>query len=283
MPSGRIRDLVEWAVTGQDVPWLPLTFGARNVIVGSRTAIRLNPHLNEFDQACLFRRRLTYEAPVFAWLEQHAARRYDAVIDIGANVGVYSVFFDALIRRNPSGRLRRVYAFEPSCQAHDRLRANLRANDAVSVQAFAVAVSDKTGFSQFYEPEGHLTNGSLSRGFAELFSPVHENLVVAIDGSQLTDLFARHECVLLKIDAEGFEPRILEALATILERHRPDLLIEVLPGSDAELNKLDCLDGYSLYHLTDSGPCRREMLAADSVARDWLLTMLPSELTEMRP
>jgi hypothetical protein len=47
-------------------------------------------------------------------------------------------------------------------------------------------VSDETGFSSFYEPEGHLTNGSLGRGFAEHFSQtVRDSMVVTLAGSSL--------------------------------------------------------------------------------------------------
>jgi FkbM family methyltransferase len=240
LPSCRIRDMVEWAVTGQNVPWKPLAFAPRKVVLGDRTEIKLKPHLGEFDQAALFRSQLSYEAPVFAWLERHASDRYDAVVEIGANVGVYSVFFDALMRHCPASRLCRVYAFEPSRRAYGRLLANLEANDARFVEPFAVAVSDETGFSPFYEPEGHLTNGSLGHGFAEHFSQiVRESMVVTLAEPSLGELFARHERVLLKIDAEGFEPRILGAMAVILERHRPDLLIEVLEGVDNQLQVLD--------------------------------------------
>jgi FkbM family methyltransferase len=158
----------------------------------------------------------------------------------------------------------------------------LDANDARSVEAFAVAVSDESGFSQFYEPEGHLVNGSLSRGFAEQFSQsVRKNTVVTMAGSKLSELFARHQRVLLKIDAEGFEPRILATMATILERHRPDLLIEVLHGVDVQLNALDWVAAYACFHLTAEGLFRRDALTADPLHRDWLLTMSPDELDEM--
>jgi FkbM family methyltransferase len=271
--------MLEWVITGQQVLWKPLAFPSRKVVVGTRTQIRLKPHLGEFDQAALFRSRFDDEGSVFAWLERHASERYDAVIDIGANVGVYSLFFNALIAHAPAARLRRVYAFEPSPTAYRRLLANLEVNQARSVEAFAVAVSDETGFSQFYQPEGHLVNGSLLRGFAEQFSQsILDNTVVTMAGSELADLFVRHQRVLLKIDAEGSEPRILAAMATILERHCPDLLIEVLQGVDAQLNALDCLGGYKCFHLTAEGPSRRDRLTASPAARDWLLTMSPHEL-----
>jgi FkbM family methyltransferase len=276
IPSRRIRDMIEWAITGQLVPWKPLAFGPKSVVVGDRTQIRLKPHLGEFDQAALFHSRFGYEAPVFAWLERHAPDRYDAVVEVGANVGVYSVFFDALIRACPAGRLCSIYAFEPSRAAYTRLLANLKTNNARSVETFAVAVSNESGFARFYQPEGRLTNGSLSIDFANLFpEPISERLVVTIAGSQLADLFARHARVLLKIDAEGSEPKILTSMASIIERYRPDLLIEVLKGVDEELRSLDVLAVYERFQLTAAGPCLRNALMADDADRDWLLTMSP--------
>jgi FkbM family methyltransferase len=220
---------------------------------------------------------------VFSWLERHAVRRYDAVIDIGANVGLYSLFFDALIQRAPAGRLRCVYAFEPSRIAYCRLVANLEVNDAHTVEAFPVAIGDTTGFAHFYQPVGRLVNGSLSRDFAELFSQsIIENQVVTLVSSQLSELFARHRRVLMKIDAEGLEPRILAAMAPVLQKHRPDMLLEVLEHTDTELNKLVCLKGYVLYLVGRNGPSRRVSFAADRVARDWLVTASPLEDGEMK-
>jgi FkbM family methyltransferase len=275
--------MMDWVVMGQRVPWKSLAFAPRKVVLGDRTKINLKPHLGEFDGVALFSNQLGYEPAIFAWLERHASDRYDAVIEIGANVGVYSVFFDALIRDCPGGRLRKVYAFEPSRKAFARLLANLEANDARYVEPFAVAVSDETGFSLFYEPEGHLTNGSLNREFAELFGrTVRDTMVVTLAGPTLAALFARHERVLLKIDAEGCEPQILAAMAPVLGRHRPDLLIEVLQGVDKQLMALECLAAYAYFRLNVEGPLRCDTLTADPVDRDWLLTTSPHKLDEMR-
>jgi FkbM family methyltransferase len=273
IPSRRVREMIVWAVTGQRVPWKPLAFASRKVIVGTQTDIKLMPHLGEFDGVALFGCRLDYEVPVFDWLEKNAVDRYDAIVEIGANVGVYSVFFDALIRRSCAGRLRQVYAFEPSRTAYGRLLLNLEANDSRYVEPFAVAVSDEAGFSPFWEPQGHLTNGSLMRNFAELFSQVVKpSTCITVAGSTLAGLFARHGRVLLKIDAEGHEPQIIAGMASLLERYRPDLLIEILEGVDLQLSALDCLDGYTCFLIAADGLSRRERLSAEPAHRDWLLT-----------
>jgi hypothetical protein len=39
--------MVEWPVTGQGIPWKPLSSAPRQVILRERTKIRLHPHLGE--------------------------------------------------------------------------------------------------------------------------------------------------------------------------------------------------------------------------------------------
>jgi hypothetical protein len=97
LQSCSIRDMVEWA-NRAECPVEAARLRAQEGRLSDRTEIKLKPHLGEFDQSALFRGQPSYEAPIFAWLERHASDRYDIVVEIGANVGVYSVFFDALIR-----------------------------------------------------------------------------------------------------------------------------------------------------------------------------------------
>src|SRR5690349_2839076 len=72
------------------VQWPELNLPPRTV----RTAgieILLHPHPGEFDLEALFSKTLTYEANIFRWLEWQAGD-FDAVIEIGANIGVFTVF-----------------------------------------------------------------------------------------------------------------------------------------------------------------------------------------------
>jgi hypothetical protein len=67
-------------------------------------------------------------------------------------------------------------------------------------------------------------------------------------------------------------------MAPVLERHRPDLLIELVEEVDEQPRALDCLAAYAYFHLTAEGPSRRDTLTTDLVDRDWLLAMSPHEL-----
>jgi hypothetical protein len=51
------------------------------------------------------------------------------VIEIGANIGAYSLFLDALIKSRPDSRLKRVIAFEPALGPFGRLLDNLKVNE----------------------------------------------------------------------------------------------------------------------------------------------------------
>src|SRR5205823_2649342 len=94
---------------------------------------------------------------------------YDLIIEIGANIGIYSVFLDSLTKI-PESKLTRIIAFEPSPEAFRRLLENLRANRTKHVTAMQAAIGEASGIQAFFEPAGHLTNGSFLRKFAALFS-----------------------------------------------------------------------------------------------------------------
>jgi FkbM family methyltransferase len=266
----RLAEQIGSPVTAQSIDWPEMAFSPRCVLTGTHTEIRLIPHLGEFDQEVLFKMSLRYETPVFGWLERNAID-YDLVIEIGANIGVYSVFLDALIRSRPDARLKRVIAFEPALEPFGRLMDNLRANKTRFVVPFRAAVANATAFRSFFEPEGHLTKGSLVAQFASIFAPTQEIIVVAIGAHELDYFFQNSSRVLVKIDVEGYEPDLMAGFKDIVQRYRPDFLIEVLPGTPEALEEFDHLRAYERFLLTTNGPMHRSRLEVDEQNRDWLL------------
>lgn len=245
--------------------WPDLSFTAKPVILGVRTRVAIIPHIGEPDGDALFTRRLDYEAPVFAWLEQNAGQLYDLVVEIGANAGLYSVFFHAL-------GIKKIIAFEPSAEAYRRSAANLAANNATSVQAINAAVGLESGTRAFFEPAGHLTNGSFHRDFAGYFSDrVVETTVAVVGPDELRTHLEQSSKALIKIDTEGAEAEIVCALAPLLRKHRPDVLIEVLPETAQALENGGALDGYSRALITAAGLIDQPSFFDGCHARDWLL------------
>ena len=250
------------------ISWPSLDFAPRRVRAAG-VEMFLYPHIGEHDAEVLFSRTITYEASSFVWFGREASK-FDAIIEIGANVGVFTVFFDQLARR-PNVRLSRIYSFEPAPVAFERLRRNVEANQCTHVVLRNAAVGEQSGTLPFYEPEGHLTNGTLDRAFAEQIpANVVERMVPVVGPQELEPLFAQHESVLLKIDVEGYEPKLITALAQIIVRFRPTITVEVLEGTVLALNSLECFRGY-LKYLLDDNVSEHPRVFASSAHRDWLL------------
>jgi FkbM family methyltransferase len=253
-----------------------MQFGAKIVTVGNNTKISLIPHLGEFDEAALFTKTLDYETPVFEWLAANAPTKYDLIIEIGANVGIYTVFLDSLTKL-PGSKLAKIIAFEPSPEAFRRLLENLDVNKAQHVLAVQAAIAPKSGVETFFEPAGHLTNGSFVREFAALFSKsITETEVVAIGVGELEKYLDDARKALIKIDVEGFEPVLVGSLGSAIEKYHPDLLIEVFDATAEQLEQMSTLRRYRKFLITSDGLLESQHLFACSRFRDWLLF---SELT----
>lgn len=103
---------------------------------------RINSAQMAVDTGSVMGEHLFYGRAHERW-ETEQARRIirsgDVVLDIGANIGYYSVLFSQLVG---SGQ---VYAFEPSTRNLPVLRENLRRNRIENVQVVEAALSDRRG------------------------------------------------------------------------------------------------------------------------------------------
>lgn len=176
------------------------------------------------------------------------------VMDVGANIGLYSIFASRLV-----GSHGKIIAIEPSQREFGRLTDNLTLNSAHNVCAMRVACSNYSGEADIViaadGKEGHNTLGSLSYASAK----VKEVQRVRIE--RLDDLVEREEVArvdVLKLDIEGAELFALLGAAKILEHFRPIILIEL---SDRTLERQGCSTfqiwdllvsyGYTLFTIDD--------------------------------
>lgn len=249
--------------------WPDIELRPRLVRLGAQVEVKLTPHVQEFDFDVLFYKHLPYERAVFALLEGRAST-YDAVIEIGANVGVFTLFFTQLLAaQRPAAQ---IYAFEPSFDAFFRLQQNIRLNAVMNVQLFNCAIGDHVGFTQFYEPVGHLTNGSLYADFASTFADhVKTREVLLLDGQVVATLMRDCRSPLIKIDVEGAESLVLQSMRDFIEMRTPEIVLEVLEVAVDELNALIFLrERYDLYNITLEGLVAQPAFTATR-DRDYLL------------
>jgi FkbM family methyltransferase len=278
LPDNKFKSVILSLLLGSSsiVQWPQIELAPQEVdIAGTSLTIKLVPHLIEQDLGSLILKTFTYEKGVFEYLEQHI-KDYDAVIEIGANVGLFTMCLAKWFARSGKPN-NNIFSFEPSREAYLRLLRNLELNRIKEIQTFNLAVGERDDFVNFYEPAGHLTNGSLYRDFAEIFSAsLSINKTFMINGNFLDGLVQDSQRILLKINAEGSEYTILQTMKDFIIKRMPAIIIEVLSLFQNQLNQLDFLFSgqYSFFNITDQGLQSRDRFIASNCYSYLLLPLI---------
>jgi FkbM family methyltransferase len=131
------------------------------------------------------------------------------VLDIGANVGFFSLLFSRLV--GPSGR---VVAFEPFPRNLEFIHRHIALNSASNIEVRPVTIADKHGTTYFSTSQFH-EQGSLSDD-GDL-----EVAVTTLDALEPQE----PEIALVKIDVEGAESAVLEGGKHFFEANRQMILL----------------------------------------------------------
>ena len=170
-----------------------------------------------------------YEPELTRICKSHLASDRDA-IDIGANIGLYSVMMAKHLRG------RKVVAIEPTPNALTRLRRNIQFNDVQEqVIVMSGVAADRDGRAEIntiigkeeYSSMGHLSHAAVA-GLA------HQ--VLDVPAITIDTLVREHglDVGFIKMDVEGMEHVVLKGMEEVLKKQRPVILAEL---SDPLLNK----------------------------------------------
>lgn len=152
------------------------------------------------------------------------------VLDIGANIGVYS-----MLCARWTGSSGRVWAFEPAPATLALLRDHIGMNGlAERIEVVAQAVSEEVGEAVFYTHDFSGEN-SLNPGFA---GRVAEAATVRVPVTTVDEFCQTRKIAptLIKIDVEGYELQVLRGARETIRRYQPALLIEMHTHLWSELN-----------------------------------------------
>lgn len=177
-----------------------------------------------------------FERPQLAYLVENInRRRSELFIDIGANMGAYSVF---VVLRTGCNT---IIAFEPDARSFDRLRANALLNGlSRTIESHAVAVSSSNGTVPFsYGPDSFDPVSKVGDGPNAATVPcVRLDDVVRITGKQIA----------LKIDIEEHEGDALRGMTNLLTNNRCFMQIECFDKNLAPVKAMLESLGYKLVH-----------------------------------
>jgi FkbM family methyltransferase len=174
---------------------------------------------------------------------RHWLRPGMTVIDIGANLGVYSLPMARLV--GPAGH---VFAYEPGSETRALLERNRELNKATNLHISPCALSDRAR-------EGRLVFGGSSETNALGDSGAGETVrITSLDSEDAARGWAPLD--FMKIDAEGEEERILAGGRHFFARHSPLVMVEI--NSDGKLNErlrsLFPAIGYRLFRQLGGAP-----------------------------
>ena len=148
-------------------------------------------------------------------------RRSLAFLDIGANIGYYSILASKLM---PSGGV--IYSVEANPKTLRALRKNIELNSISNVNILPFAAYDNEGAVDILMPiDG--THGSASlrnQGWGEIcqFRVPSRRLDRQLSNVKVLDL--------IKIDIEGAEMQALKGAEALLKAHKPTVIVEIVPS-----------------------------------------------------
>lgn len=159
-------------------------------------------------------------------LVKQEIKKGDVVIDIGANIGYYTLIFAKLV-----GDTGKVFAFEPDPTNFELLRKNIEVNGYKNVTLKQKALSDKEGKVVLALIKQNTASHHIS---SEQQAPKNS---IQVDTITADDYFKNfeHKIDFIKMDVEGAEIKVLNGMTNLL-KNNVDLKMMVEYNPDAIRN-----------------------------------------------
>ncbi len=146
----------------------------------------------------------------------HYLRESDLFIDVGANIGSYTVLSSGEIGT-------KTYSFEPSPSTFENLQNNININNISHlVQQFNIALGDKDDTIKFTKGLDTINHVAIEKEANHVLVPV-KRLDEIIPITKLK--------ILMKIDVEGYETNVIQGMDKTLSNNDLNAIIIELNGS----------------------------------------------------
>lgn len=158
----------------------------------------------------------TYERGFLDFLKKNL-KNGDVFFDVGANIGLVSLFAGKLVGENG-----KVFSFEPHPEVYNDLQENIRINSFKNILSFNIGLGNENKKMTLF------SNLNVNRGASSLIQPSDPSgefkvVVKKLDDFLEENLIKRVDFV--KIDVEGFELEVLKGMSHLLNTENPPVLI----------------------------------------------------------
>jgi FkbM family methyltransferase len=164
----------------------------------------------------------TYERDLAMIVRENINPNKD-VIDVGANIGLYTILCAKLISKS-----KRVLAIEPAPEAIEYLNKNVAYNNCSNVIIYHGMAIEKPQSRQLSVIPGMSEYSSLGSISHKAVDGIRSSLVT-VPGETIDSLVEKYELSpgIIKMDIEGGEYSALMGAISTLQKHKPIILLEV--------------------------------------------------------
>lgn len=152
-------------------------------------------------------------------------REDSIILDIGANIGLHSLYFSELAHSGV------VVSFEPSLLTFELLVRNL--NGRSNVSPINVAISDVGGLLDFFQASDNAYSSLVD---TKRKSIVNVSKVPCMKIDDVVDALKLHSVDFVKIDVEGLERNVLVGMEQVIATHNPVIFCEIYQGTASNLS-----------------------------------------------
>ena len=168
----------------------------------------------------------------------------DTVIDIGANLGYYSVRFAKLV--GPAGK---VYSVEPIELYRSVLQQNI--SPYKQVEIFPYALGETNGVIKMGNPSTDKHRHGLMRVINEK-EQQDDGQVYEVAMKNPVELFGALQRIdYIKCDIEGYEVPVIPAMKSLISRHRPFIQVETDGDNKFIIHRLLKDMDYNLFYVQE--------------------------------
>ena len=182
----------------------------------------------------------------------HFLNQDDLFLDIGANVGVYSLLAAGVKKTN-------TIAFEPVPSTFLNLEKNISINNLKNIEILNIGLADKDGELHFTS-DGDTNNHVINEPRNNSIKVSVKTLDKIIHAKENTD-------ILIKLDVEGFEIKVLEGSNQLLKNENLMGLIVELNGcskrygfKDSDVDQILTQNGFNKF---EYNPFNRKLIEID--------------------